>query len=111
MKNGHVDPEQSPFAHLAEHGPPTAADVLEFAANIEKVRAIINTGAFDEFSDDEKLKLAWGIVQSHGIEELMDAERFNALSPREQARHDPRGRQRGPWPSGAETRRAHRDRG
>ena len=62
MKNGHI--EQSPFMHGT--APPTDADVLEFAANIEKVRAVINTGALDEFSDDEKLKLAWGIVQTAG---------------------------------------------
>ncbi|MGB8901319.1 MAG: hypothetical protein WCC90_19715 [Methylocella sp.] len=62
MKNGHAT-EQSPFMHGT---PPTDADVREFAANIEKVRAIIATGKFDEFSDDEKLKLAWGIVQTTG---------------------------------------------
>ena len=62
MKNGHI--EQSPFMHGT--APPTDADVREFAANIEKVRAIIATGKFDEFSDDEKIRLAWGIVQHTG---------------------------------------------
>jgi hypothetical protein len=68
MKNGHADPEsQSIWEHLALHGnEPPSPDVLEFAANCEKVRALIRTGAFDEYPDDEKYRLAWGIVQTTG---------------------------------------------
>jgi hypothetical protein len=60
MRNGHDNEPapQSVWEHLALHGnEPPSPDVLEFAANCEKVRALIRTGAFDEYSDDEKYRL------------------------------------------------------
>jgi hypothetical protein len=62
----------SPFAHLADLRPPDAppsADVIEFAANCEKIHAIINTGSLDRFPLDERIRIGWNILR-HDNEEI-----------------------------------------
>jgi hypothetical protein len=62
MKNGHFEP--SPFAHLAELGnAPPSADVLAFAEDLEKVRALLKTGVLDAYPPDERIRIGWNIVR------------------------------------------------
>ncbi len=65
MRNGHVGSEPSTiWQHLAERGnKPHSSETLALDADREKVEAIIATGALDNFSPDERIRLAWGILR------------------------------------------------
>ena len=55
------------WQYLAERGnEPPSSETLALDADRRKVEAIIRTGAFDEYPDDEKIRLAWRVVQATG---------------------------------------------
>lgn len=53
----------SPYAHLVDLAKPSSEDVIAFARDVEKVRAILATHALDDFPEPERVQVAWKILQ------------------------------------------------